>query len=50
MSYQPRQHPTVLGIDPYLELNNQGKTLHFKLHKPQHILGREPNVADLVVP
>ncbi|MEI6441850.1 MAG: ATP-binding cassette domain-containing protein [Nostocales cyanobacterium ELA583] len=50
MSYQPGQHPTVLGIDPYLELNNQGKTLHLKLHKPQHILGREPNVADLVVP
>ena len=35
MSYQPGQHPTVLGIDPYLELNNQGKTLHLKLHKPQ---------------
>ncbi|MEA5576527.1 ATP-binding cassette domain-containing protein [Anabaena sp. UHCC 0451] len=50
MSYQPGQHPTVLGIDPYLELNNQGKTFRLNLRKPQHILGRESNLADLVVP
>lgn len=50
MSYQTGQHPTVLGTDPYLELNNQGQTFRFNLCHPKHILGREPNSADLVVP
>ncbi|MBD2167963.1 ATP-binding cassette domain-containing protein [Calothrix membranacea FACHB-236] len=46
----PSQSQTVLSTNPYLELNNQGQVLYFELKKPQHILGRDPNVADLVVP
>ncbi|BAZ01384.1 FHA domain-containing protein [Tolypothrix tenuis PCC 7101] len=46
----PLQSQTVLSTNPYLELNNQGEVLYFELKKPQHILGRDPNVADLVVP
>lgn len=42
--------PTVLTTNPYLELNNQGQILHLELKKRQHILGRGPNEADLVVP
>ncbi|MBD2336821.1 ATP-binding cassette domain-containing protein [Calothrix sp. FACHB-156] len=46
----PSQSQTVLSTNPYLELNNQGQILYFELKKSQHILGRDPNVADLVVP
>ncbi|NJO71571.1 MAG: ATP-binding cassette domain-containing protein [Oscillatoriales cyanobacterium RM1_1_9] len=35
---------------PYLELNNQGEILHFDLTQNQHILGRDRQFADLIVP
>jgi len=50
MTYQPTRHPKTLSGIPRLELNNQGKILHFDLLKPEHRLGRDPNYADLVVP
>jgi len=50
MTLQPGQHETVLNINPYLEFNNQGKTFKVELRKDQHLLGRDPNVADLVLP
>jgi hypothetical protein len=49
MSYQPGQQPTILGRDPYLEFNNQGKILHLNLQKPQHILGQELKLGNFVV-
>jgi putative ABC transport system ATP-binding protein len=42
---------TVLSGNPSIVLNNQGKTLSsIQLTKPQHILGRDPQKADIVVP
>lgn len=41
---------TVFSTNPYLELNNQGQILHLELKQPQHILGRDRSLADLVVP
>lgn len=36
---------------PYLIITNQGQTLpHFELTKGKHILGRDPQFADLLVP
>ncbi len=41
----------VASNNPYLILNNQGKTLHrLELTANQHILGRDPQQADLIVP
>jgi len=50
MTYQTEKHLTVSGTQPYLMLNNQGNLFYISLEKPQHILGRDPNAADLVVP
>jgi ABC transport system ATP-binding/permease protein len=41
---------TVLSTQPFLELNNQGRTLKLQLTADQHQLGRDPDRADLVVP
>ncbi|BAQ62351.1 ABC transporter [Geminocystis sp. NIES-3708] len=42
---------TVLEINPYIIINNQGQiSPHFELTKNQHILGRDPQFADLLVP
>ncbi|WP_341524969.1 ATP-binding cassette domain-containing protein [Nostoc sp. UHCC 0302] len=50
MKPQPEQSQTILSTNPYLQLNNQGQTLYLKLGKPQHIMGRDPHIADLVIP
>ncbi|OUL17610.1 maltooligosyl trehalose synthase [Nostoc sp. RF31YmG] len=50
MAQPPLQSRTVLSTNPFLELNNQGQIIYFELKKPQHILGRDPNIADLLVP
>jgi ABC-type multidrug transport system ATPase subunit/pSer/pThr/pTyr-binding forkhead associated (FHA) protein len=34
----------------YLELKSQGKVLQIELNKPQHIIGRDRNSVDLVIP
>ncbi|OCR02869.1 maltooligosyl trehalose synthase [Oscillatoriales cyanobacterium USR001] len=44
------QNKTHLVTHPYLELNNQGQTLRLELTKDEHILGRDPYKADLLVP
>ncbi len=44
------QWQTVVSTNPYLVLNNQGQTIRLELKKERHILGRDPNRADLVVP
>ena len=49
MTGKPGQR-TVLIANPYLELNNQGKVLQLELKQQQHILGRDRDSADLVVP
>lgn len=41
---------TVVGTNPYLELNNQGQILRLELKQPRHILGRDRTKADLFVP
>jgi ABC transport system ATP-binding/permease protein len=41
---------TVISFTPYLELQNQGKTLRFELHQERHILGRDRGQCDLVIP
>ncbi|BAQ66302.1 ATP-binding cassette domain-containing protein [Geminocystis sp. NIES-3709] len=42
---------TVLATNPYIIINNQGEISPcFELTKSQHILGRDPNFADLLVP
>ena len=41
---------TLVGSNPYLQLNNRGKTIRLELEKTQHILGRDRAIADLVVP
>jgi ABC transport system ATP-binding/permease protein len=35
---------------PYLSIDNQGQVVRFDLTKKQHILGRDPSVADLSLP
>ena len=35
---------------PYLSIDNQGQVVRFDLTKSQHILGRDPSVADLSLP
>ncbi|MDF0552441.1 FHA domain-containing protein [Kamptonema sp. UHCC 0994] len=44
------QKKTHLFNNPYLELNNQGQTLRLELTKNEHVLGRDPYKADLLVP
>ncbi|NER33289.1 MAG: ATP-binding cassette domain-containing protein [Oscillatoria sp. SIO1A7] len=41
---------TVVGSNPYLQLNNRGQTIRLELEKKQHTLGRDRAIADLVVP
>jgi putative ABC transport system ATP-binding protein len=42
---------TILSANPSIVLNNQGKILSsIQLTKTEHILGRDPQKADLVVP
>lgn len=42
---------TILATNPYIIVNNQGEiSPNFELTKPQHILGRDPNFADFLVP
>lgn len=36
--------------NPYLQINNRGEILNFELNRSQHILGRDPSLADLSVP
>lgn len=50
MALSSGQYQTVFSTNPYIELNNQGQVLRFELKRPQHILGRDPNVADLLLP
>jgi ABC-type multidrug transport system ATPase subunit len=41
----------LFSTNPYLILNNQGQTLpSFQLTQSKHILGRDPQVADFLVP
>ncbi|MEB3280023.1 MAG: ATP-binding cassette domain-containing protein [Lyngbya sp.] len=35
---------------PYLELNNQGEIIHFELTQDRHLLGRDRQSVDLIVP
>jgi len=45
------QQRTVIGGNPYLQLNNQGEILPpLELKADRHRLGRDPQKADLVVP
>ena len=44
------QQKTVLGNNPYLELDNQGHIEYRELTKAQHRLGRDPARSDLLVP
>ncbi len=41
---------TILSNNPYIELNNQGQIITIELIKDNHILGRDRQRADLVVP
>jgi ABC transport system ATP-binding/permease protein len=41
---------TVIGQAPFLELQNQGQTLKFDLKGDRHVLGRDPQQCDLIVP
>lgn len=42
---------TVLSLNPYLELNNQGQMMRLELTSSRHILGRDRSSgADLLVP
>ena len=42
--------PTIVGQSPFLELNNQGTTIRLELTGDRHVLGRDPQQCDLVVP
>ncbi|BCL34271.1 ATP-binding cassette domain-containing protein [Nostoc sp. MS1] len=37
-------------INPYLILEKQGSTVNFELEQPQHRIGRDRTIADLLVP
>ncbi len=41
---------TVVGQSPFIELQSQGQTLKFDLKGDRHVLGRDPQQCDLVVP
>lgn len=49
MTVNPQQR-TVVGGNPYLVLNNHGQHQRFELATAEHILGRDPQRADLAVP
>ena len=42
--------PTIVGQSPFLELTNQGTTIRLELTSDRHVLGRDPQRCDLVVP
>ncbi len=44
-----KQEETVIAPLPYIELNNNGQIVRFQLTKVEHILGRDPENADLLV-
>ncbi|MBO0350334.1 ATP-binding cassette domain-containing protein [Phormidium pseudopriestleyi FRX01] len=47
----PPGQQTVLSLNPYLELNNQGQVMRLELTTSRHVLGRDRGSgADLVVP
>jgi ABC-type multidrug transport system ATPase subunit len=50
MTFPARANQTILDTNPYLELKRNDKIIHLELNKQRHILGRDPSVADLVVP
>lgn len=50
MTQPALQTRTVFSSNPFLELNNQGQIIYLELKKTQHILGRDPNIADLLIP
>lgn len=41
---------TNLIANPYLEIDHQGKVLRLELTKAEHVLGRDIQRADLLVP
>jgi ABC transport system ATP-binding/permease protein len=41
---------TLVSSNPYLQINNQGEIINFELNRSQHVLGRDPGLADLLVP
>lgn len=41
---------TNLIANPYLEIDHQGQVLRLELARAQHVLGRDPQRADLLVP
>lgn len=41
---------TLVFNNPFLKINNQGQIVNFELTQPQHILGRDPIIADISVP
>ncbi len=44
------QNQTLIETNPYLILNNRGQVIRFELQQQQHILGRDPSIADLALP
>jgi ABC transport system ATP-binding/permease protein len=42
--------PTTIATHPYIELNNQGKTLRFELTQARQQLGRDRGQCDIVIP
>ncbi|MEL7034895.1 MAG: FHA domain-containing protein [Cyanobacteria bacterium J06592_8] len=40
----------ISKTSPYLEMNNQGEIIHFELTQDRHLLGRDRQSVDLVVP
>ncbi len=41
---------TLVFNNPFIKINNQGQIVNFELTQPQHILGRDPSIADISVP
>lgn len=46
----PTNPPLFLNTRPYLVIGYRGQMLRFELVESQHILGRDPACADLIVP
>jgi ABC transport system ATP-binding/permease protein len=46
----PSNQKTVFGSNPYIIINNQGKTMQFDLTQPEHKLGRDHGWADFKIP
>jgi ABC transport system ATP-binding/permease protein len=41
---------TVVNINPFIELNNQGKISKFELTQDLHFLGRDPSWSTIAIP